>query len=320
METVTPMSLGRMLRYGLSLSIATALPAGLLSIAAIAPFMVLLTNMVRQLLLAVAETIDSSGVHDFAVESARFGDAFMAAHSELPQLFFLALFLLLVGITYAVTAATILDWNVVIRENQPFSSMLSRTFGRPFWVAMAQTVIILGIVFLLSSVYTFLSAGLPNGEGFMQLILRVALFLFSAITIFRIHEVVADDRGPWRGMISSIVLARAGMLRVFIVLLLIAIMSIIMIQVVSMFSGFESDASTTVVLAAMMSSKAGPIAQAMRFVATLLTVKNALLATVAVALTLVFGVGLLTALYTDLRARRGDFEPEPVEIVPTTPV
>jgi hypothetical protein len=169
-------------------------------------------------------------------------------------------------------------------------------------MSLIQAILVSIIVTMASFCVTLLVSGLPGGVDDMLLILfRVVLLYFSAATLFRIHEIVADDRGPWHGLISSIALARVDLLRVFLTFLVLVVMA-------SVFAGIWYVLAVAPVVGAEPAvSTNASLAQESRFVASLLTWRSTVSAGLLLALGLALGVNIVTSLYTDLRARRGDF-------------
>jgi hypothetical protein len=144
----------------------------------------------------------------------------------------------------------------------------------------------------------------------VQLAYQAALWYFIVATIMRLHVVVAEDRGPWHGLVGSYNLVKGNWWRTLAVLavlgavyglLVLPIVLPTIIPFINFIIGFASE-----------HRGGGPLAP--DEVAVLLSHIGDIFSPLVMGLLGVLGaafslmsINSLTALYVDLRARRGDF-------------
>ena len=212
------------------------------------------------------------------------------------------------------TAATLVSWETLTGNDLSFGEMIRRTFNRSFWYVVAQGFVLGAVVALSSGALGFLAliAGIATfGIGALVVYMGYyVLIIYAMVAIaFRIHLIVVEGRGPWQGLIASIALVKNSWWRVFGVLFVIGVITAILVmpvlipQIISLVSSLstlppprqgENDPEFLMALSTLLGQALSP----WTFVAFGLIIP-------AIHL---FSINALTLLYTDLRARRGDFE------------
>ena len=213
----------------------------------------------------------------------------------------------LLGTVLVMTMLVVTGWFSINGEDLRPGEMMSITFGRPFWMALIQTLMFLFFAVLLSmivAVFCFAIMG-ENSRTAIPYVSMLLLLYPLIATIFRIHNVVAQDRGPWQGMIASIVLANSNFLRLFAALIIAAVAYGAFSWLVGLAMGHSSMMGLS-----MGGDEKGLSAAAAREIRDNVTWGSSIISSLLNSLFLIFLSYLLTPLYVDLRARRGDFDPE----------
>ncbi len=302
------MTVQELIRFGFQLLGRTFLKGWLLNLIVFVPLILLFNLATRRLLPPFADLIVGAGANP--EKAAALMELFLQQNREQIFGFNMAVALLFVGIVWVTTATTIMNWHHVIGENEGLGAVLRRSFGRPLLMTLVQTILLtvaFGIAWFIGFAVTNSLPGVLPAAG-LAFLIAIFSFLGAAVS-FRIHEIVADDRGPWRGLVSAVELARVNILRVvsFVVglgLLLAVVSSGLTLGIAWLRGGEGSSAA-----AADTSTPAGSAA-VFRQMAAELTPMSAVAQGVFYSLITVFFISMLTALYTDMRARRGDFAPE----------
>jgi hypothetical protein len=200
-------------------------------------------------------------------------------------------------------------WNHLVEEETTLIAILRKVFARAVWVALLQTILlimiigvgILGIAVLGGMLGGALMSGGTGGKvlGFLIVLIVLLAGFIGAIylgvaSVFRMHEVVCEDRGPWRGLISSMALVKGSWWRVLGLILVVAVLAGIGMVVIQSIIGL------------VVPSPPGDGVSAM--IARVTDWRLAILNSIPTALFWLFFVNFLTLLYTDLRVRRGDFD------------
>jgi hypothetical protein len=192
------------------------------------------------------------------------------------------------------------SWDHTVGEQRTLREWLRRTFGRPVAMTLAQAVLLMVLLFAISLVASFFlaafsAAGDVAGTIGAFVISAVIVYLFIG-TIFRLHEIVADDRGAWRSLISSFALARGHWWKILLTLLPLILLYLVCGELIS--------PATTQLQDDALSARAESFRELARGYGP---GRWAALGALWAAFHFL-GVNLLTALYVDLRARRGDFD------------
>jgi hypothetical protein len=307
------MRFGEVLGTGWRLTMRTLSSAGVLVIVTCLAIAVASVPILRGMLQAVAGVVSDSEFYSENPDPQVLANHMEPHAGEFTSFFMLATLSSLI-LLFLWVAATHASWGAMSEERPRFGEMISATFRRSYWYALAQSIILVMISVMLSGAITLLGAALVTSAGdtgsiILELIFRVALIYLTVLLIFRVHQIVIADRGPWHGMIASIALVKNNWWRTFGVLLVVGLLfAILSIPfIVMMFVPATSAVET--MGHAMNGDRPDPIVVKMIFT----TLADTLSPLYIGALGLVAGISLLlfvntvTALYVDLRARRGDF-------------
>lgn len=295
-----PMGIGAIYLSTLRLAGRTALRCLPVAFLLIVPVYLLLGSAMRALLLDASRIIAENGSDISQLSPQAAGDlAGSFAFAGVASL------VLLVAITVAQLATTIDAWDHAVGVTRPFGDWLRRVFGRPMAMTLAQIVILTLLLTTIVLAYMLLATLLvavgDAGTSIATFLVLFAILYVAIATVFRIHEIVADDRGPWRSLLSSIALTRGNWFRVIATLL--PPLSILLVA-----SELLSPATADIDLEEVESIAIGYRAMADAFT----TGRSLALGAIAAVMQFLV-VNLLTALYVDLRARRGDFDYDEAE-------
>lgn len=210
-----------------------------------------------------------------------------------------------VGLIFVQVMTAIAGWQALNNEPVSLGEIMDRTVGRPLWFGIVQTILlalVMGVILLFLAIILF-SAGLVQGGGSTVVFLLVSLYPFIA-TLFRIHKISIEDRGPWQGLISSIVLVNSNFGRVFGALALFGVAFALVAYGISMATGTGN--------MAMGTGGSDPEAnlEAMKLMLENYTWGAIIISGIVSSAMMVFGCYLLTPLYADSRTRRGEFLPQ----------
>ncbi len=299
-----PLSFGQI--YATTLALIRRTPAAvIIAFVILMGLGVLQTIGTMSYLDAMVQVAGTGGLQEGATpqEQAEAGQAMMQGLTPLVLAGALSLF----GAILVMTMLVVTGWFSINGEDLRPGEMMSITFGRPFWMALLQTLIIVFFAVVLSmivAVFCFAIMG-EKSRTAIPYISMLLLFYPLMATIFRIHNVVAQDRGPWQGMIASIVLANSNFLRLFGTLMLAAVAYGAFSVLVGLAMGQSSMMGMS-----MGGDDGGLTEAAAREMRDNVTWGRSIVSSLLNSLFLIFISYLLTPLYVDLRARRGDFDPE----------
>ena len=283
----------------------------------IAPATMLFGSAVRQLTLAMAEIFEkhpelasAGGGAEVTMQVSM--AAFEPAGTAMTMVLLTGL--LLIMCSAVAHLAVITDaWEWAVGARATLREWIGRSLGRPLQTTIVQTVLMIVLV-MLAGVAAMLIMAMFIGivDPVLGMFISAVIILFIGVrlmiaTIFRTHEIVADDRGPWRSIISSMALVKGDWWRVFRGLLVFGVSMFVLGQIIDqLFPGPRVDP-------AMLQSEpedAADFVALYRLMARILTPEYTLTIGVVGALGQFALANLLTAQYVDLRARRGDFEAE----------
>lgn len=209
------------------------------------------------------------------------------------------------GLIFVQVMTSIAGWQAFNNEPIDLGELMDRTVGRPLWFGIIQTILlalIMSVILLFLAIILF-SAGIVQSEASTFIFLLVSLYPFIA-TLFRIHKVTIEDRGPWQGLISSIALVNSNFGRVFGAVALFGVIFGLVAYGIGLATGTGGMA---------MSAGGDDPAANLKAMETMLenyTWGAIITSGVASSALMVFGCYLLTPLYADSRIRRGDFMPQ----------
>lgn len=209
------------------------------------------------------------------------------------------------GLIFVQVMTAVAGWHSLNNEPLGLGEIMERTVGRPLWFGVVQTIIlslIMGAILLFLAIILF-SAGLVQGSSSTVIFLLVSLYPFIATT-FRIHKTSIEDRGPWQGLISSIVLVNSNFARVFGALAVFGVIFGVVAYGIGMVTGTSGMTMST--------GGSDPAAnlEAMKSMLQNYTWGTIITSGLVSSAMMVFGCYLLTPLYADSRARRGEFLPQ----------
>lgn len=313
LNPLRPMEFGEILATGWRLTRRTIPTAGLLTLIISVGLALLMVPFLREFMLGISNIILDPAMHVAEPDPdviMRHIMPMMGSMIVFGLVAFLAFFLAL----FTQTATTIASWDAMNDEETSLGDLIKRSLRRPYWYVLAQAVIMYAFVSLANIVVAIVGtilAAVTMGIGYilLQFVYQVALIYFVIATIFRIHQVVIGDRGPWQGMIASIALVKDNWWRTFgVMFVIVVILSIILIPV--MLPIFIPMIGEFMQLAEMsQGQEPDPAAVATAFTNIANSISPfwiVLVAIVSSAMTLLT-INTITAMYVDLRARRGDF-------------
>jgi|GEM_PF-1730840 len=209
--------------------------------------------------------------------------------------------------------ATSAGWDAATGDQRSIGELAGASFGRPLWMSVAQTILV-GVLWIAVSMVFGIIMGVAGGasgssafSAILGYILQGLQIWFSIATITTIPLITVEDRGPWKSLVASLALGRGYWWRNFALFivpgLLLGIISILLVIASigelspSLLSAFESPSDPNDPMMAMTR-----LQTLMGFIAPTITVMMVIGAVITP-----FFYHLTTAIYIDLRARRGDF-------------
>ncbi len=302
-STLRPMSFGELYSNTWTLMRRTLPTAGILALLILVGVGMVQSFGTMGYLEAMAEAAATGGLKEGADPELATEAGTIVVKALLP--FLLSSILNIVGIIFTMTMLTVAGWYAIHNENLSIKELLDETMGRPFWMALIQTIMLaffMMVVVMIALIFVF---GLGGSKAMMYLpYIAGLLALYPLIaTSLRVHKIVAEDRGPWHGMISSIALVNSNIGRVFAALIVPTVIYYGFVTVVGLATGNDAAGFG-------MMNQDGADPESMAHLRDNFTWTTA---TVNILLTSVFTIFiayLLTPIYVDLRARRGDFDPE----------
>ncbi|MEP7220438.1 MAG: hypothetical protein ABI876_16050 [Bacteroidota bacterium] len=221
-------------------------------------------------------------------------------------LFFLVLNLV------AQTIATVASWEGVNNYPVELGPLLRRSLGKVFFYNIFQSIAlgaVIALAYLVAGIIAFATGSVGSISPATVVAFMVAFLVILVVlllTMFRVQEVDVDDRGPFRGMISSITLFRTNKWRAVAPILAFAFAFSALSVLLSVLIMGDTSA-----MMGMSSSSSGKDIETQ--VATLaharstMTWKYFLPRAFIDAFGYLFLFNLITVVYTDLRIRRGDY-------------
>jgi hypothetical protein len=204
-------------------------------------------------------------------------------------------------------ATTIAGWEAINGRHAGLGSVLGRAIRRPFWMSLLQTLILIGILFFAAMVVGIIAFPFAksNPDILPWVMLAIALLVYAyplVATLFRVQKVAIEHRGPWKGMIASVALVKGNWWRTFAILLLFMVASTALTSLVGVALGNRDVFN----FGNMTADPDQQAATAIRL-KEMFTWSYILISSIFPAITLTFLFYLLTPMYVDLRARRGEF-------------
>lgn len=303
-----PMSLGEVYRSAFRLVRRTAARGLTLALVLLVPLYVVLADVARTFFLKTAAAFGSQSGSPADVAEESIAAMYAQVAGDATPLVLLSLVLLVVS-TLVQLANTVEAWDHALLIDRSISEWFARIFGRPFVTAFAQLVVMLmfiGAIFGMAMLFAAIFAGAAGPAGIsLAMGAATGLLLYLALKVaFRLHEIVADDRGPWRSLVSSAALVRGSWFKVFATLFPVVVALVVLSEIAQRLLGGSID---TAAIQGTDESFEG-LAAGYRALAAAFTTQQAIALGVISAVAQYFIVNVLTPLYVDLRARRGDFE------------
>lgn len=235
-------------------------------------------------------------------QAAEFGRVLLSA--MVPMLMFS--FLVAVIAQFMQVAVTIASWETFNGRSASLGTVLAAAFRRPFWSSLLQMLaiglVIVVLLFLFVIVAALALGGRMEASGpTFGLVLLLCTLYPTVATSLRVHKTVGESRGPWQGMIASIALVNSRFMKIFGLLLLTGIGWAAIYFIVATLLGIP------------MPSPGGnndpdQIVKLYNDMAARSSIGYTLVSGGLTALGLLFTFYLLTPIYVDLRARRGEFD------------
>jgi hypothetical protein len=293
----------------------TAAGTGLVALAVLLPLGLTLDHFAKSFYQTLARLIEEHGIPELGSSSTAMLRAF-GPIAGTALLFYTFSLLYALGFVYVQTVATSLSWEAASGGSRRTGQLLRASLGRPFRRNILQSILIAVTLMMGSLAASLLEAFASAIATVLVALVEVGFIMaasyFAVSTIFRVHEIIIDGRGPWRGLIASMVLVRGNWWRVALMTLLVALLFLVFAVVLpglatpqGAFGLFASEglapgnATDPTTVAALMAERA-----------RLYTFASSLVQAFGIPLVVLMGTNLLTALYIDLRVRRGDFDEE----------
>ena len=204
---------------------------------------------------------------------------------------------------------TIASWEAMNGRIPGMGELLRRTLSRPFWITLLQTIIlgvVLAAIFFVLVIMAFIITG-GNKELLAPLILLALIpFIYPVIaTMFRVHQTTIEERGPWQGMIASIALVKGSWWRTFGILFLVWLA----VGAISILLSVAVNGGSLPAFNAGMSPDADQATQTAALTKQLASYSwpSIIVNAISGSILFTFFFYILTPMYADLRARRGDF-------------
>jgi hypothetical protein len=311
-----PLSFAGVLAHGWRLTLRTVKSGGTVALGVLLPLGMAMDHFAKGFYQALAKEFSTNPniITDPEAMVLAVGTEVGAGLSFLSIIYLLAL-------VYVQVVLTTVSWEATGGYHPGIGDAVRGSFGRRFRYGLLQSFLVFMIIqvgSLALEIFRGFGRGVaPMFEAVAMVAMMMAVSYFSVVTTFRVHEIVVDDRGPWRGLISSIALVRGSFWRLAGLLLVIGTLSIILAGVVpglvnptgvwgsfaslaALLVDFQNQTETATFLADYASSYA---------------LASSLVQRAAIPIAFLIGINLLTAMYVDLRVRRGDFD-EPEALTP----
>jgi hypothetical protein len=319
-----PAGFGTILGNGFTLLGRTISNSGVLTLLMVIPFSILLTYGLSSYLTAIAGFVGSA-------ESPESVNAEQIGKMMGPILLFYALvFLYLLAMLATQTATVLFAWEAAEGRRMGIGEALGRIIRKPLWIVLVQTVMILIIMMMAFFAFSLILAALVGGAtagdspGAAVALVPVLTVLFGAgvvyflvATIFRVHRVTIEDRGPWHGLVASIALVKGNWWRVFGLLFVIYL--IVFAVSIPFFALIGDDLiDMSAAMRAGTANNPAVMAEFAENMAALFSWKFVVFQIVQGVATWLLLSNLLTAMYIDLRARRGEIATDDSELLGDT--
>lgn len=308
-----PSGFGAVLGNGFSLVGRTFSNSGVLTLLVAVPSTILLTYGISAYMTALGGFMGSATPENMSPEQ-------MNRLVGPMMLFYAIMFIYFAVLLILQTVTALFAWEAADGRRIGILEGLGTIFRKPFWIVMVQTFMIGVIMMLAFFAFALLAGGAAVGAtagdsggaaatilSILVILFALAILYFVVATIFRVHTVVIEDRGPWRGLIASMALVKGNWWKVLALLIFIYVAVAI---VSAPFYLLMADDMIDILNAMKGGSSNDPEVMA-EFAATmqgLLSWKFIAAQVIQGAATWLLLSNFLTAMYIELRARRGDFE------------
>ncbi|MBS1911810.1 MAG: hypothetical protein JST22_07475 [Bacteroidetes bacterium] len=284
----------------------------LLAVVLMAACSILYQNASYHMMGRMAEIAASGGMSDNADPELRQQMGMQMLSTTAANLGFFLIYIMVLVFSHVMAA--IAGWEAVNAREISLGAVFTRAIGRPFWASLLQTIIMVMLaVVVVAIVYiTFIAvAGVGASRSPLPLLLIVLILLYPLVaTAFRIQKVSIESRGPWKGLIASIALVKGNWGRTFLTLLIAAIGGGVLIFLTGMLTGGG--------MAFQFGSRGGgndpqAIIDAYNKMKESYSIGSLVATNIVSAFAYTFCFFLLTPMYTDLRARRGELLETPAD-------
>lgn len=311
-SNLRPLEFGELFGRGFELTRRTFSSAGVISIILYVLIGVVAGLLFKSVFTSLGDVIAGAELtrNDEAAASAVAMNMLSAFAGFIP----LALFALF-AYPFMITACTTAGWEATNDNDISIGELISRSIGRPMWHIVAQYVLLfvayLVLSFALSLIMGLFVAILGEGGGrLVSFAFLVGMVYLGVCLSMASHKIVIEGRGPIKSLGASFALVKGNWWRVagvFIILIIGYYALTVVIALVfagSMMSALVDFASLAESARGNPSATASLFANfASVFPLWIFVVFGALGGAFALVMT-----NMLTAIYTDLRARRGEFQ------------
>ena len=319
-----PADFGTIIRNGFTLMRRTFSNGGILTLLMVVPFNILLAYGFPAYLASLAGVIGAQGDSQ-TISSEQIGQILGPI-----ILFYLLSFVYLLAMLATQTAAVLFAWEAAEGRRMGIGEGLGIVLRKPVWIVLLQTVMIVIMVmlafFAFSLIATALIGGATAGDSpgaavallpVLMLLFGGALLYFIVATIFRVHRVAIEERGPWHGLVASIALVKGNWWRVFG---LLAVIALFVIAVSLPFALLIADdlKDMSAALRGGTSNDPKVMAEFYQNMAALFSWKFVVVQIIQGAATWLLLSNFLTAMYIDLRSRRGELHSDDSELLDDT--
>ncbi len=284
----------------------------LLAVVIIAACSILYQNASYHMMGRMAEIAASGGMSDNADPELKKQMGMQMLSASASNLGFFVIYIMV--LVFSQVTAAIAGWEAINAREISFGAVLTRSIGRPFWASLLQTIVMVMLAVMVAAVVYIafvVVAGAGASRSLLPLLLILLILLYPFVaTAFRIQKVSIESRGPWKGLIASIALVKDNWWRTLLTLLIAAIGGGVLIFLAGMLTGGG--------MAFQFGSRGAgndpqAIIDAYNKMKESYSIGSLVATNIVSALAYTFCFFLLTPMYTDLRARRGELLEEPAE-------
>lgn len=226
-------------------------------------------------------------------------------------------FVAFLAMRFAQALVTNAGWDAALDERRSLGELAGASLGRAMWMSVLQWIIIAILWIAISLVASILISAIGRGSAgpavamIFGYLLQALWIWFMVATSTSTPMIAVESRGPWKSLVASISLGRGSWWRNFALLL---VPCVIVIGINILVSLISASSISPEVLGSLQSQPNDPQnpAEAIARMQTLMQVLSPMMISLVAVFAIItpFFYHLCTAIYIDMRARRGDFELE----------